>query len=102
MDNEITDIVYNNGPYKMAGWTGLEPARFVVFLGRQWLSHLFNGSSVAPFSPFFICLSHRTWTLGESALPSNRFPCRTKSKGPSSIILTVRQIWPSMRLGALH
>jgi len=37
--------------FEMAGWTGLEPATFVVFPGRQWQRHLFSGSSVALFHP---------------------------------------------------
>jgi hypothetical protein len=53
---------------KMAGWTGLEPVRKVVFPSRSLLRHQFSGSSVALFSPFSIGLSHGTWTLAKPAL----------------------------------
>jgi hypothetical protein len=52
----------------MAGWTGLEPVRKVVFPSRSLLRHQFSGSSVALFSPFSIGLSHGTWTLAKPAL----------------------------------
>ena len=86
----------------MAGWTGLEPATFVVFPLRRSLRHLFSGFSVA----LFLTVFHRfiTWEIDAcqtrlGVKPASQLNViRKMPAGPSRIILIVCQIWPTMHL----
>ena len=99
MANEMTLTIDTNRLSKMAGWTGLEPATFVVTSLRPSLRHLFSGSSVALFSPFSICCHMGLIEACQTCLgvkPASQLNVSRKMPAePSRIVLTVCHFWPT-------